>query len=44
MKQYEQSMDQITITESPSLQVDNEIIRENNKGMATVYDRLSDLQ
>ena len=44
MKQYEQTMDQITITESPAVQVDNEMIRENNQGMNSVYEKLTDLQ
>ena len=42
MKQYVQSMDQIT--ESPSIQVDNGIIWGNNQGTATAYDRLNNLQ
>merc|ERR1712137_651936 len=38
-----QMMDQITITESPAVQVDNEMIRENNQGMNSVYEKLTDL-
>lgn len=44
MKAYEQTMDEITIVESASVQVDNAVIKENNAGMKSVYNKLSDLQ
>jgi len=44
MKEYEAAMDQITIVESASVQVDNAVIRETNQGMHNVYNKLSDLQ
>merc|ERR1711982_215713 len=43
MKEYEAAMDQITIVESASVQVDNAVIRETNQGMHNVYNKLSDL-
>lgn len=44
MKQYEQQLSQITIEESASFQVENEIIRENNADMHAVHDKLSHVQ
>ena len=44
MKQYEQQMDQITIEESTSYQVENDIIKENNEAMHRVHAGLSDIQ
>lgn len=44
MKQYEQQLGELTIEESASKQVEDQIIRENNEDMKRTHEKLSHVQ